>query len=230
MICRTGDSIANTLAAYYNTIAFDELRIGIPILLMKIITPGASFLFLISALPCMPQDASPKQRLGTEFGISAFERECSKCHGNAAVERAPSPAAIRQMPPERIYAAITTGIMQTQAANLNDEQKRRLAEYMGGRPLGSGDLGDASKMPNRCAAAEMTDPSKSPSWNGWGGPLNTRFQDAKDAGLTVAQIPNLKLKWAFGFPLGVSAFGQPSVAAGRIFVGSDIGYVYSLDM
>jgi polyvinyl alcohol dehydrogenase (cytochrome) len=32
------------------------------------------------------------------------------------------------------------------------------------------------------------------------------------------------------FPLGVSAFGQPSVAAGRVFVGSDIGYVYSLDM
>ncbi len=45
-----------------------------------------------------------------------------------------------------------------------------------------------------------------------------------------AQIPGLKLKWAFGFPLGVSAFGQPSVAAGRVFVGSDIGYVYSLDM
>lgn len=134
------------------------------------------------------------------------------------------------MPPERIYAAITTGIMQTQAANLNDEQKRRLAEYMGGRPLGGGDLGDASKMPNHCAAEAMGDPSKSPSWNGWGGPLNTRFQDAKDAGLTVARIPNLKLKWAFGFPLGVSAFGQPSVAAGRIFVGSDIGYVYSLNM
>src|ERR1700684_4220549 len=39
-----------------------------------------------------------------------------------------------------------------------------------------------------------------------------------------------KLKWALGFPLGVSAFGQPSVAAGRVFGGSDIGYMYSLDM
>lgn len=190
---------------------------------------ATALLTLSCAIGALAQ-APARQRLGTEFGISAFERECSKCHGNEAVERAPSPAAIRQMPPERIYAAITTGIMQTQAANLNDEQKRRLAEYMGGRPLGSADLGDASKMPNRCAAAAMPDPSKSASWNGWGGPLNTRFQDAKDAGLTVAQIPNLKLKWAFGFPLGVSAFGQPSVAAGRIFVGSDIGYVYSLDM
>jgi polyvinyl alcohol dehydrogenase (cytochrome) len=136
------------------------------------------------------------------------------------------------MPPERIYAAMTTGVMQTQAADLNDEQKRRLAEYMGGRPLGSAALGDANQMPNHCPAdARRLDLDISPAWNGWGVDVrNTRFQDAKAAGITPAQIPGLKLKWAFGFPLGVSAFGQPSVAAGRVFVGSDIGYVYSLDM
>lgn len=185
---------------------------------------------LVLAANAFAQGRGSQQRLGTEFGISAFERECSKCHGNPAVERAPSPAAIRAMPPERIYAAITTGVMQTQAANLNDEQKRRLAEYMGGRPLGSADQADAGKMPNPCPPAAMPDPSKGPAWNGWGNDVhNTRFQDAKDAGLTAAQVPNLKLKWAFGFPLGVSAFGQPSVGAGRVFVGSDIGYVYSLD-
>jgi len=199
---------------------------------MNIIIYCASVLCLISALPCMAQDPAQKQRLGTEFGISAFERECTKCHGNTAVERAPSPAAIRQMPPERIYAALTTGVMQTQAANLSDEQKRRLAEYMGGRPLGSAALGDASQMPNHCAAgATLPDPAKNPAWNGWGVDVgNSRFQNAEAAGITAAQVPSLKLKWAFGFPLGVSAFGQPSVAAGRVFVGSDIGYVYSLDM
>ncbi len=183
------------------------------------------------ATGAMAQAPAQQQRLGTEFGISAFERECTKCHGNSAVDRAPSPAAIRQMPPERIYAAITTGDMQTQAANLSDEQKRRLAEYMGGRPLGSAALGDASQMPDHCPAQALADPSKGPEWNGWGVDAhNSRFQSAAGAGLTNAQIPNLKLKWAFGFPLGVSAFGQPSVAAGRIFAGSDIGYVYSLDM
>ena len=169
--------------------------------------------------------------MGTEFGISAFERECTNCHINPVVNGAPSPAAIRQMPPERIYAAITTGSMQTQAAKLSEEQKRRLAEYMGGRPLGSAAPGDAASMPNHCSSQAMTDPSKSPEWNGWGdGVHNTRFQDAKDAALTTTQIPNLKLKWAFGFPLGVSSFGQPAVAAGRVFVGSDTGNVYSLDM
>ncbi len=58
---------------------------------------------------------------------------------------------------------------------------------------------------------------------------NSRFQTGKGAGLTADQVPHLKLKWAFGYPTGVSAFGQPAVAAGRVFVGSDIGYVYSLD-
>jgi polyvinyl alcohol dehydrogenase (cytochrome) len=187
---------------------------------------------LVSPVRVLAQSPAPPQRLGTEFGISAFERECTKCHGNSAVDRAPSPAAIRQMPPERIYTALTTGIMQTQAANLTDEQKRRLAEYMGGRPLGSAALGDASQMPNRCTAGSaLADPAKGPAWNGWGTDAhNTRFQSAEAAGLSAGQIPNLKLKWAFGFPLGVSAFGQPSVASGRVFVGSDTGYVYSLDM
>jgi polyvinyl alcohol dehydrogenase (cytochrome) len=198
---------------------------------MKTPTYTATLLALLWTTHGLAQPPSTPQRLGTEFGISAFERECTKCHGNAAVERAPLPAAIRQMPPERIYAALTTGVMKTQAANLTDEQKRRLAEYMGGRPLGSAALGDAAQMPNHCPAnSAPLDLSKGPAWNGWGVDAhNTRFQDSQAAGLTTAQIPNLKLKWAFGFPLGVSAFGQPSVAAGRVFVGSDIGYVYALD-
>src|SRR5579863_1608294 len=128
-------------------------------LVCKVIVP-----MLILVASGMAQVPAQPQRLGTEFGISAFERECTKCHGNAAVDRAPSPAAIRQMPPERIYAAITTGIMQSQAANLTDEQKRRLAEYMGGRPLGSAALADAGRMPNHCEPSAMSDPSKAPAW------------------------------------------------------------------
>src|ERR1019366_8969203 len=68
-----------------------------------------------------------------------------------------------------------------------------------------------------------------PAWNGWGADSsNSRFQGAKAAGLTLDQVPRLKLKWAFGYPNGVSAFGQPSMASGRVFVGTDTGYIYSL--
>ena len=67
-------------------------------------------------------------------------------------------------------------------------------------------------------------------WNGWGnGPANDRFQSAAAAGLTAASVAHLKLKWAFGYPGGTSAYGQPTVVGGRVFVGTDIGYIYSLD-
>jgi polyvinyl alcohol dehydrogenase (cytochrome) len=90
---------------------------------------------------------------------------------------------------------------------------------------------DAKQMPNRCAAdARLGDLSGSPAWNGWGvDSSNTRFQTAKTAGLTAAQIPQLKLKWAFGFPGAKAVFGQPTIAGGRVFLGVDTGYVYALD-
>ena len=86
-------------------------------------------------------------------------------------------------------------------------------------------------MPNQCSSnPPLSDPAAGPAWNGWGvNEMNTRFQSAKNAGLTAADVPKLKLKWAFGYPTGVSAFGQPTIASGRVFVGTDTGYVYSLD-
>src|SRR5215467_14210034 len=47
--------------------------------------------------------------------------------------------------------------------------------------------------------------------------------------LTAAQVPTLKLKWAFGFPETLSAYTQPTVAGGRVFVGAQNGTVYALD-
>ncbi len=89
----------------------------------------------------------------------------------------------------------------------------------------------AAQTTNPCPAnARFGDPAASPSWNGWGsGIANTRFQDQKGAGIAAADVPKLKLKWAFGFPGVKSVYGQPSVVAGRVFVGVDTGAVYSLD-
>jgi polyvinyl alcohol dehydrogenase (cytochrome) len=65
-------------------------------------------------------------------------------------------------------------------------------------------------------------------WNGWGvDPGNSHFQI--HPGLAASDVPKLKLKWAFGFPKDPVAYAQPTVAGGRIFVGSAGGAVYSLD-
>lgn len=178
-----------------------------------------------------PPAAGANLGAGTETGIGTFQTHCMSCHGNPNVPQAPAPDAIRQMPPERIYDALTTGVMKPQGATLTEDQRKMLATFLSGRPLGSLKEGDAKDMPNHCASnGPLGDPSAGPEWNGWSPDnINSRFQDAKDGGLTPDQVPQLKLKWAFGYPTGLSAFGQPTVASGRIFVGSDIGYVYSLD-
>src|SRR5438477_360676 len=97
--------------------------------------------------------------------------------------------------------------------------------------VGSAQQGDAKNMPNKCRNnPALSDPARGAAWNGWGADMsNSRFQPAQAAGLTAAQVPRLKLKWAFGFPAGVSANTQPTIAAGRVFIGSDNGFVYSLD-
>ncbi len=174
--------------------------------------------------------AAPPERRGTEFGFAVFQQHCVSCHGNPAYERAPPPATLRTMSPERIYTALTTGIMKSVGDTLTEEDRRRVSESLAGQFLGSAQAGDAGTMPNRCPGNPPLRGVGKADWNGWGNGLgNNRFQSAAIAGLTAASTAHLKLKWAFGFPGGTSAYGQPTVVAGRVFVGTDTGYVYSLD-
>ena len=170
---------------------------------------------------------------GTEIGNGIFEQKCVSCHEHPATgSRAPSFATMKLMAPEKIYAALATGLMAPVVGNtMTDMEKRRVAETVSGRLLGSTGTGDAKAMPNHCASnPPLSDPAAGPAWNGWGADVgNTRFQTAKAAGLSADQVPHLKLKWAFGFPTGLSAYGQPTIVSGRVFVASDNGYVYSLD-
>ena len=163
--------------------------------------------------------------------MQVFEARCAQCHGAKAAEmRAPAREALSELPTERVLEAMTNGGMQAQAQGMSEAAKRAMAEFITGRPVGSSASGDAAKMPNRCAAKPAGSLLSGPSWNGWGNDLmNSRMQTAAAAGLRADQIPDLQLKWSFGFPNGTSAFGQPAVAGGRVFVGSDNGFVYSLD-
>jgi len=170
--------------------------------------------------------------LPTPPGQVVFGQRCASCHDNpSAADRAPDRRVLMKLTPEKVYMAVTTGTMAVPAKDLSDEQKRAVAEYLGGRLLDLTDTGSAEKMTNRCAGnARFDAPSRGASWNGWGAnDENTRSQTAQAAGLSAKHVPRLKLKWAFGFPGGDTAFGQPTVVGGRIFIGSDNGYVYSLD-
>lgn len=164
---------------------------------------------------------------GTNGGIFAFTAKCASCHDNGT-DRAPDRYALNQRTPEEVLAKITSGPHASHATGLTEWQKRVMAVYLGGRPLGSAATGDASTMKNRCEGTPAFTPFTGSEWNGWGADgANTRFQAAP--GLTAADTPKLGLKWAFGFPMGNSAYGQPAIVGGRVFVGADTGFVYALD-
>jgi len=181
--------------------------------------------------------ASAQTASGT---IRSFEEHCATCHRNpgvaraAGAEQAPDTDALRKLSPDTVYAAITMNPTPAHAQAVDgasDVVKRGYAEFVGGRKIGSIPAGDPKAMPNQCNAnARFTDPSRSPGWNGWSADAtNARFQTAKAAGITAADVPRLKLKWAFGLPNAASMYGQPTIAGGRVFVGADTGYVYALD-
>ena len=76
----------------------------------------------------------------------------------------------------------------------------------------------------------MGNPSRGPSWNGHGNGLAaTRFQPARTGKLTAADLPRLKLKWAFGYASVGAARAQPAVAGGKLFAASENGEVHALD-
>jgi polyvinyl alcohol dehydrogenase (cytochrome) len=161
-------------------------------------------------------------------GADLFQRHCVVCHSGAADSRAPSRAVLAMSAPEAIVRALTAGVMQPQGSKLTPDERRAIAEFLGGRPVRD-DL--SAPTAGRCAALPpFPDAAGTPQWNGWGvGVTNTRFQPSDQARLAAADVPKLKLKWAFGFPDATSAWSQPVVVAGRLFVGSQNGYVYSLD-
>src|SRR5215467_6445627 len=88
----------------------------------------------------------------------------------------------------------------------------------------------AAQTANHCPSNARPIDLSAPAWNGWGpDSSNARFQPESAAGIPAAQVPTLKLKWAFGFPNVKSVMGAPVVAGGRVFLGVDTGEVYSLD-
>jgi len=176
----------------------------------------------ISALVCLLGSAGRIQAQNRD-GATVFQTICSNCHKEGSPTQAPLPAVLRTMPAQAILTALTSGKMQTQGANLSVAERTAVASYLG--------VAGVESIPQSAHCSSNVPLVKNaPSWNGWGiDPTNSRFQSAKAAGLTAADVPKLKLKWAFGYPGVTTSFGTPTVFGGRIFVGAADGTVFSLN-
>jgi polyvinyl alcohol dehydrogenase (cytochrome) len=140
----------------------------------------------------------------------------------------PAFSAIRAMSGEAIYLALTSGSMKSRAEGLTTQQIFTLLGYIA--PTG-GTQTTAPVFERTCKGDAVFQPgANAPRWNGWSTSVtNSRFEDAAAAGLAAANVPKLKLKWAFNLGDVTMARGEPSVVGNRVFVASATGAVYSLD-
>jgi len=157
-------------------------------------------------------------------GAQLYQQYCAACHDHPK-DRIPAREVIAKRSPEEVVQALSSGVMRPQAAGMNLNELAALATFV----TGKAPSGEVTPQPekNLCARRDAPIDLNVPQWNGWGRDYeNSRFQT--QPGLTAAEVPRLKLKWAFGYR-GSSIYGQPSVVGGRVFATSVTGRIYSLD-
>ena len=171
-----------------------------------------NLLTLFAALPCIAQE-----------GSQVFISNCLQCHSSTSVSHAPTPEALAQVPWQEVLQTLENGSMKVQAQRLSRDDKIAVARYVG-KEIGTQVLPEVTGF---CTPGSKPTSTKI-SWNGWGvDEINTRFQPS--AGITTADVPLLKVRWAFGYPNGKNAYGQPTVVGGRVYTGSNDGTIYALD-
>jgi polyvinyl alcohol dehydrogenase (cytochrome) len=165
--------------------------------------------------------------LSAQDGGAIYKERCASCH-NEPEGRVPSLSAIKEMSGEAIYVTLTSGSMKTRAEGLSSAQIFALLGYIA--PTG-GTQTTPSKFERTCKGEAAFPPAaNAPQWNGWSPSLtNARFQGAASAGLAAADVPRLKLKWAFNLGAVIMARAEPAVIGNRVFVPTLTGAVYALD-
>ena len=157
-------------------------------------------------------------------GAAVYAKNCASCHDQLN-PRIPSKTSLQQMPAARIVRALDTGAMMAIAFTLHRDDRLAVASYLGTPDAVAGPPASAF-CTDRTIRLNATPTA---AWNGWSpGTDNARFQSRDIARLSADQVSKLKLKWAFGFDGDVSAFAQPTVIDGHLFVGSAGGVVHAL--
>ena len=171
-------------------------------------------------------------------GEAVFNGRCKGCH-DPNIDRAPSKATLATFPAAQIVDALTNGVMKPMAAGLSDEDKAAVAAYLTSaqavptptpatpapqaRAAGRGAPAAPVGVDVKCA----TNPPIKATGTDWTSvgfnAASHRFQATP--GLTAADVPKLKVKWAFAMTGG----SMPTVIGDWLFIANRSGKFYALD-
>jgi polyvinyl alcohol dehydrogenase (cytochrome) len=160
-------------------------------------------------------------------GAALFEQHCATCHvaTASATSRAPNRAVLAEKTQQEILQTLESGAMVIYGNQMNEAERRAVAAFLSSKVGADVSRANLCASPKPITAAGLVDPH---NWNGWGvDVVNSRYQP--HTSIDPENAASLKLKWAFGIPNASSALGQPTIVAGRLFIGSGDGTVYALD-
>jgi polyvinyl alcohol dehydrogenase (cytochrome) len=157
------------------------------------------------------------------LGEKLYQQKCASCHDNPT-GRTPAKDVLANNTPTFIVSALLEGVMRPMAVGLAPHDMASIAAYVSKRKEGG--LGAGALEAPACTGKPAAFTLDGAKWNGWGNAeTQDRFQP--NPGLKAADLPRLKLKWAFAY--AGSRNGQATVVGGRLFLTSASGAVYSLD-
>src|SRR5690606_4640388 len=112
--------------------------------MMRSRLPVVTVLAVLAVLLVVPRASAQTD------GGAVFEKSCASCHTNPEPgSRAPSREILAQASPEAVLTSLLSGKMFQQGGALSDAERRAVAAYVAGRPLGT-----APPLPQtgRCSA------------------------------------------------------------------------------
>ena len=153
-------------------------------------------MFAALALPAFAQ-TRPDASLP---GKTVYDKSCASCHTTPVEPRIPTFAALTTLPAGQLREAlIEGGKMAPMAAGLSEDERTQLVAY-----LTSGQVASAGNWPEKMLCApdkRAVDVAKPVVSFGFGvDRKQTRSLSAAQAGLGAADLKNLDVAWAIGFP------------------------------
>ena len=178
---------------------------------------------LANAAPSSTVEPSEGAIAGSIDGMALYQAHCAACH-DGQVPRAPHMITFSTIGAATILNAMNNGVMRAQAAALSASEREVLAGFLAGEAM-------APPKPILACSDPMSELASvdAAAMQGWGGNAeNHRHSDG--AGLDRNNVDQLALKWVFAYPGALRARSQPLVHDGVIFVGSQSGDIYALDL
>ena len=124
---------------------------------------AAVVMLVLTASPVLAQD-----------GAALYGTYCAQCH-DGGLGRVPPRRMLGEMTPERIVAALESGSMRAQGAERSPDERRAIAVFLTGKPLGA--LAAVETAPRCSMPPAPFAAAPRGQWTSWSPtPTNDRYQ------------------------------------------------------